>query len=101
MTTEKKKPINPVVEILQEAINTISNRAESRDTEQERSMADIVKMFNVLYGTNLTETQGWVFMILLKIKRASLGKFRPDDYVDGAAYFGLAGESHKNESEST
>jgi len=54
-------------------------------------------MFNTLYGTELTEEQGWTFMELLKIVRSAGGKYRGDDYVDRAGYAGLAGEAASTE----
>lgn len=80
-------------EILNKAAGHIADRAASRDTpEGERSMARTVAAFNALFGTSLTEVQGWLFMALLKAARASAGGHNPDDYEDGAAYFALAGE---------
>lgn len=81
------------VEILQQGINAIKDRAASRDTETERSMAKTVQLFNTLYGKNLTESQGWMFMALLKMVRASQGAFRLDDYVDMGPYCAFAGEA--------
>lgn len=80
------------VEILTEAAETIGNRAAERDTPQERSMRRTVEAFNALTGHELTEVQGWLFMAVLKAARASAGAHRRDDYVDGSAYFALAGE---------
>lgn len=80
------------VDILKEAAECIGDRAEERDTEEERSMAATVRAFNGMFGTELTEEQGWHFMTLLKMSRSKGGEFRHDDYVDGAAYFALAGE---------
>jgi hypothetical protein len=79
--------------ILQEAKRCIGDRASERDQESERSMARTVAAFNAMYNLNLTEEQGWMFMVFLKAARASGGSFKLDDYVDGAAYFALAGES--------
>lgn len=81
---------------LQEAINCIGDRASERDTDSERSMLKTVKTFNEMFGTALTEEQGWQFMTLLKMSRSQGGNFRRDDYVDGAAYFALAGEASGN-----
>lgn len=81
--------------ILKEATDTLAARAKSRDSEEkgERSMKASVDAFNALYGTNLTEEQGWMFMVLLKASRARNGETHRDDYVDGSAYFALAGEA--------
>ena len=80
--------------ILDEARDCIADRAEERDTDSERSMKATVEAFNAMYGKDLTENQGWQFMVLLKMSRAKGGKFRLDDYIDQASYSALAGESH-------
>lgn len=80
--------------VLQTAYNTIHQRAADRDVKQERSMAATIKAFNAIHGTNLTESQGWSFMTLLKMKRSFTGDvFRDDDFVDEAAYTALRAES--------
>lgn len=82
-------------EIVSQAAFEMKERAATRDNSGtgERSMAKTVAMFNAYTGLNLTEEQGWGFMVILKIVRGSGGGFRTDDYVDGAAYFGLMGEA--------
>lgn len=84
--------------ILIAAADTIGNRASERDhASGERSMARAVAMFNAWRGdaprAPLTETEGWVFMALLKLARSAGGRHKLDDYIDGAAYIALAGES--------
>ena len=75
------------------AAELMNDRAASRDTGEERSMAKTVAAFNALYGHNLSETEGWQFMSLLKKARGAQGAFRQDDYEDDVAYCALAGES--------
>lgn len=82
---------------LEKGVQHMKDRAAQRDSEDgERSMKACVDAFNAMFGHSLTETQGWQFMVLLKMAR-SRNKFNPDDYEDGAAYTGLAGEAHSNE----
>lgn len=86
---------NVAASILQDAIDAMSERGKSYDTDGkgvERSMDKVVAMFNTLTGHTLTTEQGWDFMILLKLVRASQG-YKHDNYIDGSAYFGLAGEA--------
>ena len=79
--------------ILSNAAAEMQDRAASRDTpEGERSMGRCVKAFNAMFSTELTETQGWQFMELLKMARSVGGEFRLDDFTDGVAYAALAGE---------
>lgn len=81
-------------EILEQGSYEMSERARTYDTEGgERSMGKTVEMFNAMTGLNLTEEQGWKFMICLKLVRSEQGAYRDDSYVDGAAYFALAGET--------
>jgi hypothetical protein len=83
---------NSAVGLLNEAAATIGARAAERDVDSERSMAKCVAAFNVMFGKDITEEQGWRFMELLKMSRSTVGKKR-DDYLDGAAYCALAGET--------
>ena len=81
-------------DILQEATECLTARAVERDREGgERSMRSAVEAFNALTGHELTEADGWLAMVCLKAARAEGGKFRLDDYIDGAAYFALYGEA--------
>jgi len=80
-------------DILNEAAAVMNARASQRDVPKERSMARIVTTFNALTGKQLSEHDGWMFMVVLKLARASNGKkVNIDDYLDGAAYIALAGE---------
>ncbi len=80
--------------ILQIAADAIADRAAARDQPGgERSMARTVAAFNAITGHTLSEREGWLFMAQLKAARAWGGNHHADDYVDGAAYFGLAGEA--------
>lgn len=80
--------------LLQDAARAVLDRAAERDVENERSMGRCVRAFNELTGHQLSERDGWLFMAVLKAARATATPTgRKDDYVDGAAYFGLAGES--------
>ena len=79
--------------MLDDAQKAIGNRAAERDKPSgERSMLAAVAAFNAMTGHELTEREGWLFMVMLKASRAQAGRFRADDYIDGAAYFALAGE---------
>lgn len=94
-------PANPrdPVEQLRMAAQCIADRASQRDLpDGERSMWSAVSTFNTLTGHELSERDGWVFMAILKLARAqnSVETGAPvhlDDYIDGAAYMALAGES--------
>lgn len=78
--------------ILDEASATIESRGKKRDQGSERSMQRIVKVFHALTDHHMTETEGWMFMVVLKLCREKTGQ-DIDNWVDGAAYMALAAES--------
>lgn len=86
--------MNRADELLQEAIDVMHQRAEQRDSSEtlEKSMKSTVEAFNAIFGKDLTETQGWMFMMMLKMVRTTRGKFDRDSWVDLAAYSALAAE---------
>jgi hypothetical protein len=86
--------------VLREAAAVIEQRAQFRDTpDGERSMERAVKAFNTLTGANLTELEGWIFMSVLKLARATAGKPHLDDYTDLAGYAALAAECVQRDGE--
>lgn len=88
------KPLKTASSYLQEADAILGQRAALRDTpEGERSMEAAVQAFNILTGHNLSETDGWKFMKILKMARAKSGDYNEDDYSDGVAYSALEAES--------
>ncbi len=86
-------------DIIKAGLGHIGDRAATYDKpEGERSMAATVAAFNaVTDGVMDTEEKGWIFMVLLKIVRSQQGNFKLDNYEDGSAYFGLAGEAASKE----
>ena len=89
-------------ELLRNAAQHIEDRASKRDCpDGERSMSRTVTAFNAMEGTELTEEQGWRFMVLLKYARATAGSFVLDDYEDMAAYAALAAETGYGEEPSS
>ncbi len=82
-------------QLLQLSADTLTERGKQYDSSganKERSMSAVVKSFNTIYGTNLTEQQGWNFMVLLKMKRGA-DKPHKDSALDMIAYAALAGET--------
>lgn len=81
-------------DLLIEAADIIGQRATLRDQPTgERSMAKTIAIFAALTGIQLTEAQGWKFMVCLKLARSEGGRHSIDDYIDGAAYMALTAES--------
>jgi Domain of unknown function (DUF6378) len=95
-TSPKALPITlDAAQLLQLSADTLTERGKQYDSSgatKERSMAAVVKSFNTIYGTNLTEQQGWNFMVLLKMKRGA-DKAHQDSALDMIAYAALAGET--------
>lgn len=80
-------------QILREAADAIEQRAALRDLPKgERSMSRAVAIFAAATGRQLSELEGWTFMICLKLARANAGANHLDDYTDLAGYAALAGE---------
>lgn len=83
---------------LSEALKEMLDRETKYDQPSgERSMSTTVALFATLTGKEITETEGWKFMALLKLVRAQYNGYRKDDYVDLSAYAALAGESASKE----
>lgn len=81
-------------EILISAATALVERAAFRDTAVgTKSMVKAVSLFNELRGDDMSERQGWEFMLCVKLARSSEGEFCIDDFVDTAGYAALAGEA--------
>lgn len=81
-------------QLLRDAANIIEERGKLRDTpEGERSMGRAVAAYTALRGPRLeSELDGWVFLCVLKLARATAGAPHLDDFADLAGYAALAGE---------
>lgn len=103
-SADAREPMSMALDFLVEASNAIDNRAAERDqADGERSMVRCVDMFNAWRGDAsgalgmLSEVDGWIFMVYLKLARAKGGNYRRDDYIDATAYLALAGEAAERE----
>ena len=65
---------------------------EHTDTEKERNMKKIVEVFNSLTGKNLSELEGNLFMVCLKLVRLNREKYHEDSFIDCINYLSLAAE---------
>lgn len=86
---------NSAEQLLRKAEALMAERGKQYDStgqNRERSMGRIVAAFNCLYGTSLTEQQGWYFMLLVKLARQEV-KPHADSMEDAIAYAALAGEA--------
>jgi hypothetical protein len=85
-------------ELLEAAANHMRDRADTYDRpEGERSMAATVRAFNEVAGRDLSESEGWLFMVVLKLvrDRAREGG-HADSQEDAVAYAALMGEARRN-----
>lgn len=83
--------------ILDAAAQHMRDRAATYDSpEGERSMGKTVAAFNSITGRDLSESEGWLLMAVLKMvrDRASSGG-HADSQEDCAAYVGLAAEARR------
>jgi hypothetical protein len=72
--------------------------AEYDKPEGERSMAQTVVAFNAITGQDLTESQGWEFMCVLKqVRLFSKPGFHQDSAEDLVSYAALLAESKETE----
>ena len=85
-------------QILNQAASIIVERGKLRDNEDgERSMERAVNAYIDLRGPVLqSELDGWIFMCVLKLARATAGEPHLDDMSDLAGYAALAGECLSN-----
>lgn len=67
----------------------------NKDGGPERNMSKICQAFNIICGQDLTETQGWLFMQVLKDVRFFQNPDKPhrDSLIDGVSYGALKAES--------
>ena len=100
-TTEQVKMAISAIEFLERAADLMLERAQEYDSpEGERSMGRTVAAFNVLTGNILSEQEGWMFMMLLKLARqAQNDEWHQDSSEDAIAYAALMAEAWQNQEE--
>lgn len=85
------------VELLETSAATLircGKKYDSTGNNSERVMDRIVDMFNAATGHKLSEAQGNIFMVCLKVVRSETSTYHDDDhYIDGVNYFAMAGEA--------
>ena len=84
---------------LTDAAKVMKERGKNYDkTNKERSMAATVKAFNAITGNEMTESEGWLLMNILKqVRQFSQQEYHEDSALDGVAYSALLAESLSNE----
>ena len=87
-------------QLLEKARDMLAERGEEYDHEdkKERNMGRAVCAFNALTGYQMTEEEGWLFMLLLKLSRVTDSDFRHfDSLLDAICYSTLMMECATNE----
>lgn len=86
-------------DLLDAAAKHMRDRAATYDKpEGERSMAATVAAFNAQTGRDLSESEGWLLLVNLKIVRdRQRDKPHRDSIEDGVAYTSLYGEARLKE----
>lgn len=89
------------IEFLERAADLMLERGQEYDSpDGERSMGATVAAFNVLTGNILSEQEGWLFMLLLKIARQHQSPgWHQDSSEDAIAYAALMAEAWQNQEE--
>lgn len=82
-------------DFLTNAADTISQRGKQYDKQAgERSMAKTVAAFNAITGQSLTESEGWLFMQVLKdVRQWQKTDYHHDSAIDCVSYAALKAES--------
>lgn len=86
-------------EFLNTAARIMEERGRQYDQEGgERSMGKCVAAFNAITGRNLTESEGWLLMAVLKqVRLFQKPGFHKDSAEDGIAYTALLAEAKQRE----
>ena len=85
---------------LNDSFKIMQERGKTYDKgeEKERSMESTVKAFNAITGNELTESEGWLFMLVLKqVRQWSNSAFHFDSALDSVSYAALLAESLEKE----
>lgn len=83
-------------DFLRRAAELLEQRGKDYDSpEGERSMGKTVEAFNTITGHNLTESEGWLLMQILKdVRQWSVkGRYHQDSAEDGVNYSALKAEA--------
>lgn len=86
-------------ELLLCASELMAERGKTYDKpDGERSMAKTVEAFNIITGQDMTESQGWEFMsVLKKVRSWQAPGCHMDSLCDDIAYCALKAEAKQND----
>lgn len=88
-------------EFLNDAKEIMDERGKTYDNPKgERSMAATIEAFNAVTGKALTESDGWLIMLLLKqVRQNQKAGFHLDSAQDSVAYAALLAEAQSRAGE--
>ena len=88
-------PVRSAPAFLHQAASIMEERGKQYDQPNgERSMEKTVSAFNTISGKNLTESEGWLFMQILKdVRQWQNPDYHADSAEDGVAYSALKAEA--------
>ena len=78
--------------ILRKASEMVEGDKNKEHGEMGENHRNISTLWSAYLGIDITPRQAAVMMALLKIARTKSGSRNGDDYMDGAAYMGIAGQ---------
>lgn len=83
-------------EILSRASNLVTGDREKQHGNKVDNHTNIARFWSAylqcIKTNELSPENVAMMMALLKVARTTLGNHNPDDYIDGSAYVGIAGE---------
>jgi hypothetical protein len=99
LSETRQQPMMKAESFLNQAAKHMDDRASTYDKpEGERSISQVVAIFNLYHGTNLTEAQGWHFMEIVKnVRFFTASGFHRDSGEDAIAYAALKAEAKQRE----
>lgn len=78
---------------LETVMSIVKSRGDERDLPGgERSMERAVRIYNSITDSDMNTSDGWRFMLCLKLSRMMAGKYKEDDYNDLVGYAALLAE---------
>jgi hypothetical protein len=81
-------------QFLSQAADLLIERGKQYDKpDGERSMGSTVKAFNAITNKTLSESEGWLFMSILKRVRQFQGPYHKDSAEDAVSYSALEAEA--------
>lgn len=81
-------------QFLDQAAQLLKERGKDYDKDEERSMGKTVQAFNAITSRDLTESEGWLLLQLLKdVRQWSTPNYHKDSAEDCISYSALKAES--------